>query len=90
MEFLTASIKEKQKQKREELRQFLLMKDRAIINLGLDEHETAALLEKQQRVEYLGVLPNTALQNWNSSRSHTRRKKQEAEQDKLGSTKIQK
>ena len=31
MEFLTASIKEKQKQKREELRQFLLMKDRAII-----------------------------------------------------------
>lgn len=37
MEFLTANMKETHEMKREELRQFLLLKDRAIIDLGLDE-----------------------------------------------------
>jgi len=66
MEFLTTNMKEKRDVKREELRQFLLVKDRAIIDLGLDEHETAELLEKKQRVQYLGIENKACLQNWNS------------------------
>jgi hypothetical protein len=40
------------------------MKDRAIIDLGLDETETAELLEKRQREMYLGTTHNVHLQNW--------------------------
>lgn len=31
------------------------MKDKNIIDLGLDEEETANLLEKKQRAAYLGI-----------------------------------
>ena len=55
MKFLTANIKEKRDLKREELRKFLLLKDKAIIDLGLDEQETAELLERNQRAAYLGT-----------------------------------
>ena len=55
MEFLTASMKERRDLKREELRKFLLLKDKAIIDLGLDEQETAELLERNQRAAYLGT-----------------------------------
>ena len=55
MEFLASNIKVNRDIKREELRKFCLMKDRAIIDLGLDENETADLLERKQRVQYLGI-----------------------------------
>lgn len=55
MEFLTSNIKVNRDIKREELRKYCLMKDRAIIDLGLDENETAELLERKQRISYLGI-----------------------------------
>ena len=55
MEFLSSNLKVKRDIKREELRKFCLMKDRAIIDLGLDENETAELLERKQREQYLGI-----------------------------------
>jgi len=79
MDFLSSSIKEKRDLGREELRKFLLMKDRAIIDLGLDENETAELLEKRQREMYLGTSHNVHLQNW---KQKSNRKKIDTEREK--------
>lgn len=66
MKYLSANMQKDREEKREELRLFLLQKDRAIIELGLDETETANLLEKRQRQQYLGVEHAAALTNWKS------------------------
>ena len=71
MEYLNQTIAEKQKVQREELRKFLVAKDMRIIELGLEPKVTAALLEKKQRMNFLGIEERqTNLMNWaNRSKS---------------------
>ena len=55
MEYLNETIAAKQKIQREELRKLLVEKDMRIIDLGLDPKVTASLLEKKQRMHFLGM-----------------------------------